>query len=42
MSVAGMMFTIISSVVGVALIALPAGIVTGGFVSEIKKNSDGE
>ncbi len=37
LSVLGRTFTIISSFVGVAVIALPSGIIAGGFMDEIRK-----
>ncbi|MFI3201744.1 MAG: ion transporter [Eubacteriales bacterium] len=37
-STAGRIVTMLSSVFGVAVVALPAGIITAGFMSEIEKN----
>ncbi|MEE0705006.1 MAG: potassium channel family protein [Adlercreutzia sp.] len=38
---AGRVVTMVSSLVGVALIALPAGIITGGYIDEMRKGDDG-
>jgi len=35
---AGRMITMISSFIGIAIVALPAGIITAGFMSELSKN----
>jgi voltage-gated potassium channel len=37
-SVAGRFVTMLSSLVGVALIALPAGIITGGYIEEMRRD----
>lgn len=37
---AGRVVTMVSSLVGVALIALPAGIITGGYIEEMRKSSE--
>ena len=37
-SVLGRMITMISSILGIAIVALPAGIITAGYMSEIQKN----
>ena len=39
-SVAGRVITMISSVVGVAIVALPAGIITAGYMTELQKQTD--
>lgn len=41
-SVAGRIVTMISSLVGVALIALPAGIITGGYIEEMRRDLQSE
>lgn len=41
-TVVGKTITMISSVLGVAIVALPAGIVTAGYMSEINKESQDE
>lgn len=41
-SLAGKIFTMISTVVGVALIALPSSIITAGFIHELSKTNDPE
>ena len=37
-TVMGRMITMLSSVLGIAIVALPAGIITAGYMSEIRKN----
>lgn len=39
---AGRIVTMVSSLVGVALIALPAGIITGGYIDEMRKEERGD
>ena len=39
-SVAGKIITMLSAFVGIAVVALPAGIITAGYMSEIGKNTD--
>lgn len=39
-STIGRIVTMISSVFGIAIIALPSGIITGGYLDEINKNDD--
>ncbi len=39
-STVGRLVTMISSIFGIAIIALPSGIITGGYLNEINKNSD--
>lgn len=42
-SPAGRVFTMISSLLGIAIVALPAGIITAGYMKEIdEKNNDRE
>ncbi len=41
-TILGQTFTIISAFVGVAVIALPSGIIAGGFMDEIRKEKDEE
>lgn len=44
-SIAGQVITMVSSLFGIAIVALPAGIITAGYMEEIKQNSkceDGE
>lgn len=41
-SVAGRIVTMLSSLVGVALIALPAGIITGGYIEEMRRDLQSE
>ena len=36
----GKFITIISSIIGVAVVALPAGVITAGYMNEIKKNEN--
>ena len=36
----GKAITMISSILGVAIVALPAGILTAGYMSEIKKDEE--
>lgn len=38
----GRLVTMISSVFGIAIVALPAGIITAGYMDEINKNEDNE
>ena len=39
-STIGRMVTMVSSMFGIAIIALPSGIITAGFMEELKKNTD--
>lgn len=39
-STAGRIFTMLSSIVGIAIVALPAGIITAGYMDEIQKKED--
>ena len=39
-SVAGKIITMLSAFVGIAVVALPAGIITAGYLSEIEKDND--
>lgn len=39
---AGKLITIVSSIFGIAVVALPAGIITAGYMEEIDKGQDGE
>lgn len=39
-SVAGRVITMISAIVGVAIVALPAGIITAGYMTELQKQTD--
>lgn len=39
-STIGRIVTMISSVFGIAIIALPSGIITGGYLNEINKKDD--
>ena len=39
-SVAGRLVAVISSFVGIAVVALPAGIITAGYMAEIEKNEE--
>ena len=41
-SVMGRIITMASSILGIAIVALPAGIITAGYMSEIQKESDEE
>lgn len=41
-SVVGRAFTMISSVMGIAVVALPAGIITAGFMNELEKEKSSE
>lgn len=41
-SVIGRVITMISSVLGVAIVALPAGIITAGYMKEIEHSDEGE
>ena len=41
-SIIGRIFTMISSILGIAIVALPAGIITAGYMKEIEKESDDE
>ena len=44
-SLAGKIITMISSVLGIAIVALPAGIITAGYMKEVekpKKNNDSQ
>lgn len=36
----GRIVTMVSSIFGIAVVALPAGVITAGYMSEIEKNSD--
>lgn len=38
-SIAGQVITMVSSLFGIAIVALPAGIITAGYMEEIKQNS---
>jgi len=38
----GRVFTMLSSFLGIAIVALPAGIITAGYMKEIEKEIDGE
>ena len=38
----GRMITMFSSIFGIAIVALPAGIITAGYMSEIQKETEGE
>lgn len=39
-SMIGKVITMVSAVLGVAIVALPAGIITAGYMSELQKNED--
>ena len=39
-TVFGKLVSMISSIVGIAVVALPAGVITGGYIDEIKKNRE--
>ena len=39
-SVVGRVITMLSALLGVAIVALPAGIITAGYMSEIQKEED--
>ncbi len=39
-STAGQIVTMLSSIVGIAIVALPAGIITAGYMKEVSKNED--
>ena len=39
-STAGQIITMLSSVVGIAIVALPAGIITAGYMKEVSRNED--
>jgi len=39
-STVGRIVTMVSSVFGIAIIALPSGIITGGYLNDINKNND--
>lgn len=39
-SVMGRIITMVSSILGIAIVALPAGIITAGYMSEIQKDDD--
>ena len=39
-SIIGRIITMVSSLLGIAIVALPAGIITAGYMSEIQKYSD--
>ena len=39
-SIMGRIITMISSIFGIAIVALPAGIITAGYMSEIEKNNN--
>ncbi|MBQ7624559.1 MAG: ion transporter [Clostridia bacterium] len=41
-STLGRIFTMISSVFGIAIVALPAGIITAGYMNELNKNKNAE
>ncbi len=41
-SIAGRIVTMVSSVFGIAIIALPSGIITAGYMDEIRKNENAE
>ena len=41
-TVTGHVITMLSSVLGIAIVALPAGIITAGYMSEIQKARDDE
>ena len=41
-SVMGRIITMVSSIFGIAIVALPAGIITAGYMSEIEKNNEKE
>lgn len=41
-TVFGRLITILSSIFGIAIVALPAGIITAGYMSEIEKKRDNE
>ena len=41
-SIAGRLVTMISSFIGVAIVALPSGVITAGYLEEIKNNNDSE
>ena len=41
-SLAGRLVTMVSSFIGVAIVALPSGVITAGYLEEIKNNSDEE
>ncbi|MCD8149678.1 MAG: potassium channel family protein [Clostridiales bacterium] len=40
-STAGRIVTMLSSFVGIAIVALPSGIITAGYMDEIRKNQEG-
>lgn len=41
-TVVGKIFTMVSAVLGIAVVALPAGIVTAGYMNELSERKDGE
>ena len=41
-SIMGRIITMVSSIFGIAIVALPAGIITAGYMSEIEKNNEKE
>jgi voltage-gated potassium channel len=41
-SVPGQVVTMISSFIGIAIVAMPAGVITAGFMEELNKNKDAD
>ncbi len=41
-TIPGQVITVLSAIVGVAIVALPSGIIAGGFIDEIRKGKDEE
>ena len=41
-SIIGKVITMISSILGIAIVALPAGIITAGYMNELEKNEEDE
>lgn len=39
-TVYGKLVSMISSIVGIVVVALPAGVITGGYIDEIKKSRE--
>ena len=39
-TVFGKLVSMISSIVGIAVVAIPAGVITGGYIDEIKKSRE--
>lgn len=41
-TVQGLLVTMLSSFVGIAIVAMPAGVITAGFMDEINKKNNNE